>query len=51
MNARLERKLRLVAVVVAASVIGAVIYSLAQGFTNATGVAVGISYGLLSVSR
>jgi adenylate cyclase len=47
MNARLERKLRLVAVVVAASVIGAVIYSLAQGFTNATGVAVGISYGLL----
>lgn len=47
MNARLERKLRLVAVVVAASVIGAVIYSLAQGFTNATGAAVGISYGLL----
>ena len=47
MNARLERKLRLVAVVVAASVVGAVIYSLALGFTNATGVAVGISYGLL----
>jgi adenylate cyclase len=47
MNARLERKLRLLVVVVAASVIGAVIYSLAQGFTTATGVAVGISYGLL----
>jgi adenylate cyclase len=47
MNARLERKLRLLAVVVAASVIGAVVYSLAQGFTTATGIAVGISYGLL----
>ena len=47
MNARLERKLRLLVVVVAASVIGAVIYSLAQGFNTATGVAVGISYGLL----
>jgi adenylate cyclase len=47
MNARLERKLRLLVVVVAASVIGAVIYSLAQGFTTTTGVAVGISYGLL----
>ena len=47
MNARLERKLRLFAIVVAASVIGAVVYSLAQGFTTATGVAVGISYGLL----
>jgi adenylate cyclase len=47
MNARLERKLRLFAIVVAASVIGAVVYSLAQGFTTATGIAVGISYGLL----
>jgi adenylate cyclase len=47
MNARLERRLRLLAVVVAASVIGAVIYSLAQGFTTATGIAVGVSYGLL----
>jgi adenylate cyclase len=47
MNARLERKLRLLAIVVAASVIGAVVYSLAQGFTTAAGVAVGISYGLL----
>ena len=47
MNARLERRLRLIAVVVAASVIGAVLYSLSQGFTTATGIAVGISYGLL----
>jgi len=47
MNARLERKLRLLVVVVAASVIGAVVYAFAQGFTSATGIAVGISYGLL----
>jgi adenylate cyclase len=47
MNARLERKLRLLAVVAAGSVIGAVIYTLAQGFTTATGIAVGVSYGLL----
>jgi adenylate cyclase len=47
MNARLERKLRLIAVVVAASVIGAVIYTLVQGFNTAIGIAVGISYGLL----
>src|SRR3984957_8679174 len=47
MNARLERKLRLVAVVVAASAIGAVVYTLAQGFNTAIGIAVGISYGLL----
>src|SRR5258708_17219464 len=47
MNARLERRLRLIAVVVAASVIGAVLYSLSQRFTTATGIAVGIVYGLL----
>jgi adenylate cyclase len=47
MNARLERQLRLLAVIVAASVVGAVCYALTQGFTSATGVAVAISYGLL----
>jgi adenylate cyclase len=47
MNARLERKLRLLAVVVAASVIGAIIYGVTQGLTTAAGIAVGVSYGLL----
>jgi adenylate cyclase len=47
MNARFERRLRLLAVTVAASVIGAVVYSLAQGFTSAVGIAAGITYGLL----
>jgi adenylate cyclase len=47
MNARLERRLRLLAVTVMASAIGAVVYSLAQGFTSAVGIAVGITYGLL----
>jgi adenylate cyclase len=51
MNARLERKLRLLAVIVTASVIGAIAFVLAQGFTSASEIAVGISYGLiLSVS-
>jgi len=47
MNARVEKKLRLLTVVVTASMIGAAVYSLAQGFTTARGIAVGISYGLL----
>ena len=47
MNARLQRKLRLLAVIVAASVVGAVCYVLAQGLTSATAIAVGISYALL----
>jgi hypothetical protein len=36
MNARLERKLRLLAVIVFASVIGAIAYVLAQGYTSLT---------------
>jgi adenylate cyclase len=47
MNARLERKLRLVGVIVAASVIGAVAFVFAQGYTSLISIAVGISYGLI----
>src|SRR5450759_993177 len=47
MDARLERKLRLLGVVVAVSVIGAIVFVLAQGYTSASSIAVGISYGLL----
>jgi adenylate cyclase len=47
MNARLEKKLRLLTVVVTASMIGAAVYSLTQGFTTPREIAVGISYGLL----
>jgi adenylate cyclase len=46
MNARLERKLRLLAVIVAASVIGAVAYVFAQGYSSFSSIAIGISYGL-----
>src|ERR1700686_4595922 len=47
MNARLEKKLRLLAVIVTASMIGAAIYSLTQGFTTPRDIAVGTLYGLL----
>jgi adenylate cyclase len=47
MNARLERKLRLFAVVVVASVLASVAFSLAQGYTSLAGIAVGVSYGIL----
>jgi adenylate cyclase len=47
MNARLERKLRSLAVIVIASMIGAAVYTLAQGFTSAADIAVGLVYGLL----
>ena len=47
MNARLERKLRLLAVTVTASVIGAVCFVLAQGNTSVSEIGAGISYGLL----
>src|ERR1700676_2085460 len=47
MNARLEKKLRLLTVIVTASMIGAAIYSLTQGFTTPRDIAVGILYGLL----
>jgi len=47
MDARLERKLRLLGIVVIASVIGAVAFVLALGYTSLFGIAVGISYALL----
>jgi adenylate cyclase len=47
MNARLERKLRLFAIVVVASVLASVAFSLAQGYTSLAGIAVGVSYGIL----
>ena len=47
MNARLEKKLRLFAIIVTASMIGAAVYSLTQGHTTPREIAVGISYGLL----
>jgi adenylate cyclase len=46
-NARLEKKLRLLAVIVTASMIGAAAYALSQGFSSAKNIAVGILYGLL----
>jgi adenylate cyclase len=46
-NARLERKLRFLAVTVAASVIGAIVFVSAQGYTSPIGIAVGVSYGLV----
>jgi hypothetical protein len=47
MSARLEKKLRLLAIIVMASMIGAAAYALTQGFTSAKEIAVGILYGLL----
>jgi adenylate cyclase len=48
MNARLEKKLRLLAVIVIASMIGGAGYSLAhQGFTSAREIAMGALYGLV----
>jgi adenylate cyclase len=51
MGARLERKLRLLGVIVIVSVISAVAFVLAQGFTSASSIVLGIVYGLfLSVA-
>ena len=47
MNARLERKLRLLGVIVIASIIGAIAYVFAQGYTSFSAVATGISYGVI----
>jgi adenylate cyclase len=47
MNARLERKLRLLGVIVIASVVGAIAFVFAQGLTSLASIAVGISYGLI----
>jgi adenylate cyclase len=45
-NARLEKKLRLLAIVVTTSMIGGAVYSLTLGFTTVN-IAIGISYALL----
>jgi adenylate cyclase len=47
MNARLERKLRLLVAITVASVIGGVAFVFSQGFNSVSGVEVGIIYGLL----
>ena len=47
MDARLERKLRSLAAVVAAGVIAGILFAVAQGRTSPTSLAVGASYGLL----
>ena len=47
MNARLQRKLRLLTVIVVTSVIAGIAFSLALGFTSPSGIEVGILYGLL----
>jgi len=47
MDARLERRLRLFAIIVVASVVASAVFSLAQGYTSLAGIAVGVSYGIL----
>jgi adenylate cyclase len=47
MNARLERKLRSLAALVAAGLISGIVFNLARGRTSPTFLAVGASYGLL----
>ena len=47
MNALLESKLRSLGVIVAASVIGAIGFVLAQGYTSPREIAAGVAYGLL----
>jgi adenylate cyclase len=47
MNARLERKLRLLAVVIALGTISGVAFNLAQGRTMASAMVVGMTYGLV----
>jgi adenylate cyclase len=47
MNARLERKLRVLAVVVALGAISGVAFNLAQGRTLSSAMAVGMTYGLV----
>lgn len=47
MNARLERKLRLIAVVAVASAMGGVAFVVARGLTSPSAMATGVAYGLL----
>jgi adenylate cyclase len=46
-DARLERKLRLLGIIALASAIGGVAFVLPLGYTSVSGIAVGIAYGLL----
>lgn len=47
MNARPERKLRLLAVIAVASAIGGIAYVFAQGFGSPSAIGSGIAYGLI----
>jgi adenylate cyclase len=47
MNARLERRLRLLAVIALVSAVGGVAYVSARGFTSPSGIGSGIAYGLI----
>ena len=47
MNARLERKLRLLAVIAVASAVGGIAFVSAKGLTSPSAIATGIVYGLL----
>jgi adenylate cyclase len=47
MNARLERKLRLIAIVAVASAMGGVAFVVARGLTSPSAMATGVAYGLL----
>jgi adenylate cyclase len=47
MNARLERKLRLIAVIAVASAMGGVAFVVARGFSTPSAIAIGVAYGLL----
>lgn len=47
MNARLERKLRLLGIIVAVSVLGSIAFVYSQGRTSPTAMAVAIAYGLI----
>ena len=46
MNARLERRLRLFAIIVVAGVVASIAFTIARGYTSLTGIAVGVSYGI-----
>jgi adenylate cyclase len=46
-DARLERKLRLLGIIALASAIGGVAFVLPLGYTSVSGIAGGIAYGLL----
>ena len=48
MNARLERKLRLLAVIIAAGTIAGFAISFAQGRTSPSSMVVGVTYGFLT---